>query len=95
MLRIENLLHQTLTVLKLSGRLQEENLYELQVESEHCTDLPKFDVEDVTLLGRSSVRFLTQCESRGTQLVNCPLYVEEWITRERRRTLLMQSIVRT
>jgi Bacterial regulatory protein, Fis family len=26
-----------------------------------------------------SVRFLIQCESHGIRLINCPLFVEEWI----------------
>jgi anti-anti-sigma regulatory factor len=88
MLRIEKLLHKTSTVLKLSGRIQEENLSELQAEIEHCTDSPKLDLKDVKILDRPSVRFLIQCESQGIQLVNCPLYIEEWIIRERCRAVL-------
>jgi anti-anti-sigma regulatory factor len=94
MLRIEKLLHNTSTVLKLSGRIQEENLSELQVEIEHCTDSPKLDLKDVNILDRPSVRFLIQCEVQGIQLVNCPLYIEEWITRERRRAALNAELRR-
>jgi hypothetical protein len=72
-------------VLKLSGRIQEQNLSELQREIEQCTDLPKLDLKDVNLSDRPSVRFLIQCESQGIQLVNCPLFIREWIIRERRR----------
>ena len=85
MLRIEKLLRKTSTVLKLSGRLQEENLTELQSEIERCADPPRLDLECVNILDRPSVRFLIQCESHGVQLVNCSLYIEEWIRRERRR----------
>lgn len=88
MLRIEKLLQKTSTVLKLSGRIQEANLSELQAEIEHCRDSLKLDLKDVGILDRPSVRFLIHCESQGVQLVNCPLYIEEWITRERRRALL-------
>jgi hypothetical protein len=83
MLRIEKLLGKT--VLKLSGRIEEVHLSELQVEIEQCTDSPKLDLKDVTLLDRPSVRFLIQCESQGVQLVNCPLFIQEWIEREGRR----------
>ena len=83
MLRIEKLFGKT--VLQLSGRIQEENLSELQAEIERCTHLPQLDLKDVILLDRPSVRFLVQCESRDIQLVNCPLFIQEWITRERRR----------
>jgi len=85
MLRIERLSGKTPTVLKLSGRIQDENLSDLQAELEQCTDSPKLDLKDVNLLDRPSVRFLIQCESQGIQLVNCPLFIQEWITRERRR----------
>jgi len=58
-LRIEKLLLKTLTVLKLSGRIQQENLFELQAEIEHCTDSPKLDLNDVNILDRPNVRFST------------------------------------
>src|SRR5579862_3732207 len=85
MLRIEKLSAKTSTVLKLSGRIQEEHLSQLQTEIEQCTNTPKLDLKDVKLLDRPSVRFLMRCESRGIQLANCPLYIQEWISRERRR----------
>jgi hypothetical protein len=85
MLRIEKLLGKTPTVLKLSGRIQEENLSEVRREIEQCTDSPKLDLKDVNLLDRPSVRFLIQCESQGIQQINCPLFIEEWIACERRR----------
>lgn len=85
MLRIEKFLSKTPTVLKLSGRIQEKHLSELQTEIEQCIDPPNLDLKDVSLLDRLSVRFLIQCESQGIQLVNCPLFVQEWITCERRR----------
>lgn len=87
MLRIEKLLGKTPTVLKLSGRLQEESLSVLQAEISKCTHLPKLDLKDVNLLDRPSVRFLIQCESQGIQLVNCALFIEEWLTRERHRAV--------
>jgi anti-anti-sigma regulatory factor len=86
MLRIEKLSDGTSTVLRLSGRIQEKYLSQLQKEIEECADAPRLDLRDVNLLDRSSVRFLIRCESQGTQLVNLPLYVQEWISRERHRT---------
>jgi hypothetical protein len=87
MLRIEKLLGKTSTVLRLSGRIQEEHLSQLQTEIEQCTDTPKLDLKDVNLLDRPSVQFLMRCESQSIQLVNCPLYIEEWISRERHRAV--------
>jgi hypothetical protein len=85
MLRIEKLRSKTFTVLRLSGRIQKEYLSQLQTEIEQCADTPKLDLKEVCLLDRPSVRFLMRCESQGIQLVNCPLYIHEWISRERRR----------
>ena len=83
MLRIEKQSGKASPILKLSGRIQEQYLSQLQTEIEQCTDAPKLDLKDVNLLDRPSVRFLMQCESQGIQLVNCPLYIQEWILRER------------
>jgi hypothetical protein len=87
MLRIEKLPGKTSAVLRLSGRIQEEYLPQLQTEIERCLDTPKLDLKDVNLLDRPSVRFLMRCESQGVQLVNCSLYIREWISRERRRAV--------
>ncbi len=87
MLRIEKRSRKTSTVLKLSGRIQEEYLSELQTEIEQCTVTPGLDLKDVNLLDRLSVRFLMRCESQGIQLINCPLYIQEWISRERHRAV--------
>ena len=85
MLRIDKLSGKTPTILKLSGRMQEENLSDLQTEIEQCGVPPRLDLKEVNLLDRPSVRFLIQCEFQGIQLINCPLFVQEWITCERRR----------
>ena len=71
------------TNLKLSGRMQADGLSELLAEIEKCNPLASLDLEEVTLLDRDSVRFLIRCESEGIELVNCPLYVQEWIAREK------------
>ena len=85
MLRIESVNDGRSTVLKLSGRIDEENLAQLHLEIEKSGDVSKLDLRDVNLVDRSSVRFLMQYESRGIQLANCPLYIQEWISRERAR----------
>jgi hypothetical protein len=85
MLRIEKQSKGRSTNLKLSGRMQADGLAELQAEIEKCSPPPNLDLEEVNLLDRDSVRFLIRCESKGVQLVNCPLYVQEWIAREKRQ----------
>jgi hypothetical protein len=49
MLRIDKLLGSTPTILKLGGRIQEENLSDLQTEIARCTDSPKLDLKDVNM----------------------------------------------
>jgi hypothetical protein len=85
MFRIERATDGRSTVLKLSGRIEEKYLAQLHSEIEKSGDVSKLDLRDVSLVDRSSVRFLIRCESRGVQLVSCPLYVQEWISRERCR----------
>jgi anti-anti-sigma regulatory factor len=71
-------------VLKLSGRIDKENIVELQaligaeVTGKHLT----LDLEDVTLVGQEGITFLAECEGAGIKLANCPPYVRHWITRE-------------
>ena len=82
MLRIQRRSESRSIILKLSGRMQADGLSDLLAEIEKCDSQPSLDLEEVTLLDRDSVRFLIRCETEGIQLVNCPLYVREWITRE-------------
>jgi ABC-type transporter Mla MlaB component len=83
MLRIEKVTDGRPTVLKLSGRIDEEHLPQLHSEIEKSGDVSKLDLRDVNLVDRSSVRFLIRCESQRIELANCPLYIKEWISRER------------
>jgi len=83
MLRIEKLSDPTSTILKLSGWLQEEHLLLLGKEIQACGGTPQLDLTDVTLVDRLSVQFLIRREAEGVQLINCSLYIREWITRER------------
>jgi hypothetical protein len=41
------------------------------------------DLREVTLVDVGIVRFLISCENEGVELVQCPLYVREWMFRER------------
>jgi hypothetical protein len=82
MLRIEMQSKGSSSTLKLSGRMQADGLSDLRAEIEKCNPL-SLDLEEVTLLDRDSVRFLIRCELEGIHLVNCRLYVREWIKRER------------
>ena len=72
-------------VLKLSGRIDGENIAELQaligaeVSGQHMV----LDLGDVTLVGQEGITFLAECKGAGITLANCPAYVCQWIARER------------
>ena len=72
-------------VLALSGRMVEDDVAELEAlirsESNGCPIV--LDLKDVTLVGGDAISFLERCETDGITLKNCPVYVREWITRER------------
>jgi NAD-dependent dihydropyrimidine dehydrogenase PreA subunit len=82
MLRIEKSANKEF--LTLSGRMGEENVAELDVivRSEAADRDIAFDLKDLILVDRDSVRFLKRCEAEGILLRNCPAYVREWIERE-------------
>ena len=71
----------------LSGRIEEEELAELQklLKSEVGTTSKAIvlDLTDVKLLHREAVKFLASCEADGIELRNCPSYVREWIEKGR------------
>jgi ABC-type transporter Mla MlaB component len=87
MLRIDKFSDGQVTTLRLSGRIQSKHLRELQFQIEGFTQKTMLDLEEVKLVDRATVQFLSQCESNGLDLLNCPLYVREWILRERNREL--------
>ncbi len=40
------------------------------------------DLSEVTLVDRKAVRYLCAQVSKNVKLVNCPLYLRRWLTRE-------------
>jgi hypothetical protein len=72
-------------VLKISGRLDGENLKELKklIESDESDRPIVLDLRELTLVDQDAVRFLSQCESNGIELKKCPPYICEWIERQR------------
>lgn len=42
------------------------------------------DLRDVTLVNNDAVTFLRHCEAVGIALKNCPAFIREWITKQRR-----------
>jgi anti-anti-sigma regulatory factor len=72
-------------VLRISGRLDGENLAELkkQIESEGADRGIVLDLRELTLVDQDAVRFLRQAESHGIRLQDVSPYICEWIARQR------------
>jgi hypothetical protein len=74
-------------VFKLSGRMDAENLGELEKLISAGADGRRIilDLKDLKLVDQDAVNFLRLCEGRGIQLKNSPAYIREWITGEQAR----------
>ena len=70
-------------LLRLSGRIDAESLAELRIQMQIHSSPMALELGEVTLVDADAVRFLATAEAAGTELRNCPLFVREWIRRER------------
>jgi anti-anti-sigma regulatory factor len=72
-------------VFTLSGQMDEEPVTELKtlIDSEAAGRRIVLDLKNVTLVNEDAITFLERCESNSIMLGNCPLYIREWITRQR------------
>jgi hypothetical protein len=82
-LRIERVSEGGKTIFRVSGRIALEHLVELKTEIDGMGTGTVLDLEHVTLVDVEGVRFLSDCEFRGIELVRCSQYIREWIARER------------
>ncbi len=74
---------QNRVILRISGRItgEDANIIRASLEQEKAAVV--IDLKDILLVDREVVKLLALCESNGNELRNCPLYIREWITRER------------
>jgi len=85
MLKIQRAADGQRVVFTLSGRIQGEQVAELQrlFDLEAKEQSITLDLQEVKLVDREAVRFLARCEAAGITLVHCPAYIRVWIERER------------
>ena len=84
-LRIERKHKGESTVLRIIGQIRAEDLDHLKLQMELSEPEIQLDLDEVTIVDAAVIRFLRECENRGTRLQNCPLYVREWIKRWREK----------
>src|SRR5258706_16474976 len=78
-LRIEKSLEGRKTIFRISGGIASEQLEELKAEMAGKGGAAGLDVEHVTLVDVEGVRFLSDCEGPGNELLHFPLYIRERI----------------
>ncbi len=83
MFRIEKVSDGRSITLRLSGRVENEQVPEIQEQIDCCPQPPTLDLQEVFLADRATVRFLLQCQGRGIEILHCPLYIQEWMLREK------------
>jgi anti-anti-sigma regulatory factor len=83
--KIERQVDEHHTTLRLIGHLHAAHLEALQAELESHGPRTVLDLDQVTLVDVEVVRFLGTCEQEGTELLHCPPYIREWISREQRQ----------
>ncbi|SRR5712692_2933494 len=74
-----------LVVLCISGQITGEDGDLLRALLEQETSKVALDLGNVRLVDREAVKLLALSETRGIELRNCPAYVREWVTREKRK----------
>jgi anti-anti-sigma regulatory factor len=82
-LKIETASDGETALLRLSGQIDEDHLGELHAEIRRYRPRLVFDLTEATLVDRSVVQFLAAREGEGIELLNCPRYIREWITKEK------------
>jgi hypothetical protein len=73
-------------VLRVSGRLTGDHVNTLRALLEQESSGLTLDLKDVRVVDAEAVKLLAIHESNGVSIDNCPLYVREWIRREREAT---------
>ena len=92
--RIDRLTAEEFVVLRISGRLTQDDIPVLRAAIDQERGALAIDLTEVGLVDRDTVNLLASSEGRGIELRNCPPYIREWVDRERaqtRRTLLNQE----
>jgi anti-anti-sigma regulatory factor len=78
-----HVIREDLVLVRITGRVTGENVNTLRALLEQENGALTIDLKDVRLVDEEGVKLLAIHESNGAKISNCPLYIREWITRER------------
>lgn len=76
----------TKTTIHLVGHVEAEHIPTVSEELRAAGSNVILDLDEVTLLDVSVIRFLDACEARGVPLVKAAPYIRDWILRENGRS---------
>jgi hypothetical protein len=76
------IIEQNRVMLHVSGRITEEDVDTLRALLEQDKRVVTIDLKEVLIVDREAIRLLAVRESNGVELINCPAYIREWVTRE-------------
>ena len=82
MLRIQRFVSGEFVIFALSGRIETENLTQLEALITADLERAVLDLKEVNLVSREVVIFLARCEDKGIRIQNCPACIREWIASE-------------
>lgn len=82
MLKIQRFASDDSVVFVFSGRIETEHLTQLDSLISAESKPIVFDLEEVNLVSREVVRFLTEREHNGVKIRNCQPYIRNWIDLE-------------
>ena len=71
---------------RVSGRITGDHVNTLRTLLEQESSVLTLDLKDVRSVDVEAVKLLAALESKGVRIDNCPLYIREWIRRERETT---------
>ena len=83
MLKIETTQNDAGTVLRLIGRIDSQNVVEVEASVLGNRDGLTLDLEEVTLVDMDAIEFLLKCESQGVALRHCLPYIRAWMEKVR------------
>ena len=69
--------------MQISGRIAGQDVNMLRNLLERENGALTVDLKDVRLVDGEAVKLLAIYESNGGRINNCPLYIREWISREK------------
>jgi anti-anti-sigma regulatory factor len=74
---------QRLVVLRLSGRIDRDDVDTLREMIGREKDPVAIDLTEVVLVDREVVRLFATSELNGIELRNCPAYIREWVSKDK------------